>query len=140
MEFKERSEYFSTFLFGLALVLVGYKIREYTGVDGGGNGGNSGNAGQESLTALIADSLPNYGRALGASHGLFSVFKEVDKSDLERITLLTTTAYITTEFAQRYNLLPGTFDPKDLIAYTFGGLTALLIGLYIKRRNDRQKN
>jgi hypothetical protein len=118
MENSERLKYIGLFCTGLGLTFLGEEIRES----------------YQEVLPYLADSLTSYGRVVALSHGIFGVLPKVDKKDISNISILATLGYLTSEIAQFYELLPGTFDPKDLVAIVLGGLTSLVAGLYIKKK------
>ena len=115
METKERIHFFLLFCAGAAATAAGDLLRSY------------------GINNTFTDVLPNYARPIAVGNGLLAILNEVKRSDLTNINLLTTGAYLATEIGQRYHILPGVFDEKDIIAYIGGGITSVLMGLYVKR-------
>lgn len=81
--------------------------------------------------SVLSGSLHNYGLVLVASSVSLLLKEEIDKSDVWYCSGIPTLICLISEFAQKYNLLAGTYDQKDIVGYGLGGLTALVIGLII---------
>jgi hypothetical protein len=78
---------------------------------------------------ILTDSLPNYSWPIFSAGALLTGLSFVDdrisKQMIKYLCTATTSAFIFSEFIQANTV--GTFDFKDIAAYSLGGLTTLLL-------------
>lgn len=84
-----------------------------------------------SVYTVLTGNLHNYGMVLSVGGVSLLLKEEIDKSDIWYCSGVPTLICLISELAQKYNLLAGTYDQKDVVAYGLGGLTALVVGLII---------
>jgi len=122
MKLTERVKYGIGAASGFAIAMIGDTIQEL----------------YPNVCPAISDSLPDYGSALWISSMMLAFKKRSSVNDLVYSSTAIPILYTLSELGQKYGVIPGTFDEKDILGFALGGLTTLVVGLASKYSNKPQ--